>query len=425
MQERSPRRPRRGASSAAQPAAAPAATPAGEPATAPAATAPAATPAAAPAVQNAASPKPAAAPAPAPKPLVAPTGAHVSVSITEQLSASKNNVGDRFTGVLAEPVTTTDGATVFPRGARVSGTVVAAKGRGRFKGAGDLGIAVTSIAGKEVSTSTYEKAAKGKGKRSAAMIGGGGGAGALIGGLAGGGKGALIGGLIGAGAGTAGAAYTGNNDVVIPSESVVTFRLRPLQQSSLARKALSVSPSPRTGQALFLFEELRWRAVDWLYAAESCVLIIGDRCRSLPFRYKNLRRAGGGVSRPVECGQVFAHQLPPGIARSKGIFHARPNAGNQLLRPARGGGRKDEGEAHPHLRRPAGLWVRENIKVDLGRVAVVYRAVSGGAGDAGALHLPGGYEYSPAGQRHAVDYLLQADAAAVSGRGDEGGQAIE
>lgn len=213
------------ASSATQPTAPPAATPAGEPATAPAATAPAATPAAAPAVQNAASPKPAAAPAPAPKPLVAPTGARVSVSITEQLSASKNNVGDRFTGVLAEPVTTTDGATVFPRGARVSGTVVAAKGRGRFKGAGDLGIAVTSIAGKEVSTSTYEKAAKGKGKRSAAMIGGGGGAGALIGGLAGGGKGALIGGLIGAGAGTAGAAYTGNNDVVIPSESVVTFRL--------------------------------------------------------------------------------------------------------------------------------------------------------------------------------------------------------
>jgi hypothetical protein len=50
--------------------------------------------------------------------------------------------------------------------------------------------------------------------------------GALIGGLAGGGKGALIGGLSGAGAGTVAGAYTGNRDVVIPSESVVTFRLR-------------------------------------------------------------------------------------------------------------------------------------------------------------------------------------------------------
>jgi hypothetical protein len=212
------------AQGAASPATQPAGAPASEPASAAAPAAGSATaPAAAPAVQRAASPKPTA--VPAPKPLVAPTGARVSVSITEQLSASKNDVGDRFSGVLAEPVTTAGGETVFPRGARVMGTVVAAKGRGRFKGAGDLGISVASIGGKEVSTSTYEKAAKGKGKRSAAMIGGGGGAGALIGGLAGGGKGALIGGLIGAGAGTAGAAYTGNKDVVIPSESIVTFRL--------------------------------------------------------------------------------------------------------------------------------------------------------------------------------------------------------
>ena len=103
--------------------------------------------------------------------------------------------------------------------------MVAAKGRGRFKGAGDLGIEVTSIGNRRVSTSEYEKVQAGKGKRTAGIIGGGAGVGALIGGLAGGGKGALIGGLAGAGAGTAGAAYTGNKDVVIPSESVITFRL--------------------------------------------------------------------------------------------------------------------------------------------------------------------------------------------------------
>ena len=169
----------------------------------------------------------AAAPAPPPEPvkLTAPAGASVVVTVTEQLSASKNNVGDTFTGVLAQPVKTSRGATVFPRGAHVVGTVVAAKGQGRFKGSGALGIQVTSIAGRQVSTSAYEKEQKGKGKRSAGMIGGGAGGGALIGGLAGGGKGALIGGLIGAGAGTAGAAFTGNKDVVIPSESAVTFHL--------------------------------------------------------------------------------------------------------------------------------------------------------------------------------------------------------
>jgi len=47
----------------------------------------------------------------------------------------------------------------------------------------------------------------------------------LLGAIAGGGKGALIGGLAGAGAGTAGAAYTGNKDVVIPTESTVVFSL--------------------------------------------------------------------------------------------------------------------------------------------------------------------------------------------------------
>jgi len=47
----------------------------------------------------------------------------------------------------------------------------------------------------------------------------------VVGGLAGGGKGALIGGLLGAGAGTAGAALTGNKDITVPAESVVTFKL--------------------------------------------------------------------------------------------------------------------------------------------------------------------------------------------------------
>jgi hypothetical protein len=164
-------------------------------------------------------------PPPPPQRLTAPAGSAVVVTVTEQLSASHNNVGDRFTGVLAQSVKTAGGATVFPRGAHVVGTVVAAKGQGKFKGSGALGIQVNSISGTPVNVSSYEKEQKGKGKRSAGFIGGGAGGGALIGGLAGGGKGALIGGLIGAGAGTAGAAFTGNKDVVIPSESTVNFHL--------------------------------------------------------------------------------------------------------------------------------------------------------------------------------------------------------
>jgi hypothetical protein len=134
--------------------------------------------------------------------LTVPSGTTIPVTITQQLSTKNNNVGDGFSGVLAGPVKTSGGTTVFPRGASVAGTVVGAKGRGRFKGAGDLAIQITSISGTPVSVGIYDKEEKGKGKRTAAMVGGGGGGGALIGGLAGGGKGALIGGLVGAGAGS-------------------------------------------------------------------------------------------------------------------------------------------------------------------------------------------------------------------------------
>ena len=162
---------------------------------------------------------------PAPRaPTVAPSGSKVSVSISQTLAASKNNVGDTFTGVLTSGLTTPSGATFFKRGTPVEGRVVAAKGRGKFKGAGDLAIELTSIGGNEVSTSEYESVSKGKGKRTALFAGGGGGVGALIGGLAGGGKGALIGGLAGAGGGTAAGAYTGNKDIVIPAETVISFR---------------------------------------------------------------------------------------------------------------------------------------------------------------------------------------------------------
>jgi hypothetical protein len=88
-----------------------------------------------------------------------------------------------------------------------------------------LAIELKEVAGHSVAATEYVVSKKGKGKRSAALIGGGAGGGALIGGLARGGKGALIGGLIGGGAGTAGAGLTGNKPLVIPTESIVVFEL--------------------------------------------------------------------------------------------------------------------------------------------------------------------------------------------------------
>jgi hypothetical protein len=101
---------------------------------------------------------------------------------------------------------------------------------GRFKGQAVLALRLESVSADgrtyPVRTSHIERVEQGKGKRSAVMTGGGAGLGAILGGIAGGGKGAAIGLLAGGGAGAAGSAFTGNKDIVLPAETVLTFDLR-------------------------------------------------------------------------------------------------------------------------------------------------------------------------------------------------------
>ncbi len=183
----------------------------------------------APAQQAAPAPQATAPPPQPPPPIVIPAGSSIVFRIGRAIDTKTVDVGDRFSGTLAQPIAV-NGAVVVPTGARVSGTVVTSKSPGKFKGEGELSIRLTSIdvggAPTRIQTSTYRQVVQGKGKRTAAMTGGGTGAGMLIGGLAGGGKGALIGGLLGAGAGGVASAKTGNKEVEIPAESVVTFKLR-------------------------------------------------------------------------------------------------------------------------------------------------------------------------------------------------------
>ena len=165
---------------------------------------------------------------PAAEPIVIPAGTTLTVRLGETLSSKTSEPGQSFSATLASPVEI-GGQTVIPGGATATGTVVVAHPAGRFKGASLLQIKLDAITVEgrrhSVRTSSVSRAEKGKGKRTAAMIGGGAGAGALIGALAGGGKGAAIGALAGGGAGTAGSAFTGNRDVTLPAESAVSFRL--------------------------------------------------------------------------------------------------------------------------------------------------------------------------------------------------------
>lgn len=168
------------------------------------------------------------APAP-PPPVVIPAGTHIAVRVRQDLGSAISHAGDTFSATVVNPIIV-DGQTAIPAGARATGTVVAAKPLGRFKGQAYLELRLESIrtdgSRYEVHTSTLERVQQGKGKRTAGFIGGGAGLGALVGGLAGGGKGALIGGLVGGGAGTAGAGLTGKKNIYIPAETTLTFRLK-------------------------------------------------------------------------------------------------------------------------------------------------------------------------------------------------------
>ena len=156
-------------------------------------------------------------------------GTNLAVRVDQHISVKTSHAGDTFTGEVVAPVVDPNGVAVVPKGTRVSGVIDASHARGRVKGASVLELRLTNMTlnGTEyqLRTADLTQTKKGKGKRSAAMIGGGAGLGMLIGGLAGGGKGMLIGGLAGGGAGTAGAAMTGNRDLEIPAESIVHFKL--------------------------------------------------------------------------------------------------------------------------------------------------------------------------------------------------------
>ena len=182
-----------------------------------------------------ASGQPTGAPAPGEAPIVKPAdvniaaGTDLTIRINQHISVKSSRAGDRFDGEVVEPVLEANNSIAIPKGARVSGVVVESHRRGHFKGRSILELRLTYLMlnGTRYALDTRDltRTKKGKGKRSAAFIGGGAGLGMLVGGVATGGVGLLVGGLVGGGGGAVLGGLTGNRDINIPAESIVRFRL--------------------------------------------------------------------------------------------------------------------------------------------------------------------------------------------------------
>ena len=157
-----------------------------------------------------------------------PAGMRLLIRTMDPIDSSKQKAGYRFTASLETNLQAED-TVVAPRGSTGSGRLAGASSAGRMSGSSQLTLELTDIVingtAYPLLTSTFEVKGKGEGKKTAGKVLGGTGLGALIGGLAGGGTGAAIGALAGAAGGTAVAASKKGEQLQIPSESLLEFRL--------------------------------------------------------------------------------------------------------------------------------------------------------------------------------------------------------
>jgi hypothetical protein len=151
------------------------------------------------------------------------------VRMIDSVDSAKNRVDDIFRASL-ETDLYVNGALVAHKGTDVYGKLASADKGGTFSGKSELQLELTRIVidGKEfpLVSSDYNVQGKSRGADSAKKVGGGAVLGATIGGIAGGGKGAAIGAAAGGGAGAGVQVLTKGQQVKVPSETLLEFRLQ-------------------------------------------------------------------------------------------------------------------------------------------------------------------------------------------------------
>lgn len=154
--------------------------------------------------------------------------ATVTLRLNEPLSTGSTQAGDTFTGTLAAPLVVQDRIVAEP-GAPVIGQVREAVSAGRLKRPASITLGINAIEAPlgriPLKTGELTVKAGSHAVRNLLILGGAMGTGTAIGGKVGGRKGAAIGAAAGASAGVATAYLTGKREIVLPSETVLTFHV--------------------------------------------------------------------------------------------------------------------------------------------------------------------------------------------------------
>jgi hypothetical protein len=160
--------------------------------------------------------------------ITVPAGTNLLVRMIDSVDSDKNHVGDRFRASLEQDFVV-DGTVIAPKGTDVYGRLSEAKEAGHIEGKSQLKLELTEILIRNrlqpILTGDYEVSGSSRGSDTAKKVGIGAVAGTIIGAIAGGGKGAAIGAGVGAGAGAAVQVMTKGEQVHVPSETLLDFRI--------------------------------------------------------------------------------------------------------------------------------------------------------------------------------------------------------
>ncbi len=158
-----------------------------------------------------------------------PAGQSLLVRMIDGVDSSKNHVGDVFHASL-ETDLYVNNTLVARKGTDIYGRLAEAKEAGHFSGSAELQLELIRIVvdGRDypLVSSDYSLQGKGRGSDTAKKVGGGAVVGAIIGAIAGGGKGAAIGAGAGSAAGAGVQVFTRGQQVKVPSETLLEFRLQ-------------------------------------------------------------------------------------------------------------------------------------------------------------------------------------------------------